>query len=46
MPFVDTGKAIGAVSKVLKDYLYDRIHTLQLVLADSVSNITIGMVQM
>ena len=43
MPFADTGKAIGAVSKVLKDYLYDRIHTLRLVLADSVSSdITIG----
>jgi Pvc16 N-terminal domain/IPT/TIG domain len=42
MPFADTGKAIGAVSKVLKDYLYDRVHTLQLVLSDSVSNITIG----
>lgn len=42
MPFADTGKAIGAVSKVLKDYLLDRVNTLQLVLIDSVSNITIG----
>jgi hypothetical protein len=42
MPFADTGKAIGAVSKVLKDYLLDRVNPLQLVLIDSVSNITIG----
>jgi Pvc16 N-terminal domain/IPT/TIG domain len=39
MPFADTGKAIGAVSKVLKDSLFNSVHNLQLTLPDS---ITIG----
>lgn len=39
MPFADTGKAIGAVSKVLKDYLFNSVRDLQLTLPDG---ITIG----
>ena len=42
MPFADTGKAIRAVSKVLKDYLNAHFSKLKLDLTDSVSNITIG----
>lgn len=42
MPFADTGKAMGAVTKVLKNQLYAQVHSLQLILSDSVSTITVG----
>ena len=47
MPFADTGKAIGAVSKVLKDYLFNWVNNLSLVLPDGIvlgpgSDVTVG----